>query len=167
MKLKLILTFLILAMSYNSPAAYSYLEVSQDKGFPPGEWTLQHPVISRLGLKDAPLQIISVKAEGKRGGTIRTVRLKNNSGKEVTAVKFVWYLFQEQETKNILQKGETPILGLDNFADRTSKAIDYPIVSFGNIYKPLVKDGKLIGDFVLEVAVGEIIYEDGSKWERK
>ena len=169
MKSKLILALLVLAMSCVVPLAYSSVKATQDVQvkLPPGKWTLQHPVISRLGLTDAPLQITSVTGHVKNGGTITAVRLKNNSGKAVTAVKFAWYLFRDQEPQKILQKGESPVLGVTGLSDGSSKVVDYPIVSFGNIYKPLVKDGKLTGDFVLEVAVSEIIYEDGSKWERK
>jgi hypothetical protein len=166
MKLKLVLMVLILAISSISILAQSS-KASQDVEvkLPPGKWTLQHPVISRLGFADAPLQITSVTA--KKGGIISTVRLKNNSGKVVSAVKFAWYLFREQDPKNILQEGESPVLGISGFSDRAKKVIDYPIVSFGNIYKPLMEDGKLSGDFVLEVVVNEIIYQDDSKWERK
>jgi len=141
----------------------------QDTDFklPPGKWTLQHPAISRLGLKDAPLQIISVTGSTKSGGTITEVRLKNNSGKATAGVKFNWYLFRDQAPKEILRKGESPVLGLVGLSAGGRKNVTYPIVSFGNIWEPLLKDGELNGDFVLEVAVSEITYEDGSKWERK
>lgn len=169
MKSKLALVLLLLAISSVAPLADASSKTLQDAEvkFPPGKWTLQHPAISRLGLSDAPLQITSVAGEIKTGGTITSVRLKNNSGKAVAAVKFTWYLFREQAPQKILQKGESPVLSLKGLSDGGSKFVDYPIVSFGNIYQPLVKDGKLTGDFVLEVAVSEIVYEDGTKWERK
>ena len=103
----------------------------------------------------------------KNGVTITSVRLKNNSGKGVAAVKLSWYLFREQDPKNILRKGETPTLGVSGLPAGASKGVNHTVVSFGDIYKPLVKNGKLTGDFVLELAVGEIVYEDGSRWERK
>lgn len=165
MKPKLILALLILAISFVVPSTAQTIQEAQ-VSFPPGKWTLQHPAISRLGLKDAPLQITSVTGDMKKGGTITAVRLKNNSGKEVTAVKFGWYLFQDKEHSKILHKGESPVLGVAGFSNGSSKIVDYPLVSFGNIYKPLVKDGQLSGDFVLEVVVREITYKDGSKWER-
>ena len=170
MKSKLIPALLLLAVSCAAaPGFGSLAKDTQDARvkFPPGKWTLRHPVISSLGLADAPLKITSVSADVKNGGTITSVRLTNNSGKAVTAVKLAWYLFRERDPKNILQKGETPVLGVKGLSAGASKGVDHPVVSFGNIYKPLVKDGKLTGDFVLEVAVREIIYEDGSKWERK
>lgn len=95
------------------------------------------------------------------------MRLKNNSGEPVTAVKFAWFLFLEKDSKNILKQGKTPVLTVPRLLDGASKVIDYPIVSFADIYKQFVKDGKLAGDFVIEVAVTEITYEDGSVWERK
>lgn len=169
MKSRLILALLVLAVSCVAPSGYSSAQNTQEGKvkFPPGKWTLEHPVISRLGLEDAPLRITSVTGDVKNGGTIVAVRLKNNSGKAVTAVKFSWYLFRDQEPQKILRKGESPVIGVADFSSGSSRDVDYPIVSFGNVYKPLVKDGKLTGDFVLEVAVSEIIYEDGSKWERE
>jgi hypothetical protein len=169
MKSKLVLALLATFMSCVALLAYSSAKATQDVQvkFPPGNWSLQHPAISRLGLEDAPLQITSVTGDVKKGGTITAVRLRNNSGKAVTTVKFAWYLFRDQERQKILQKGESPVLGVTGFSDGSSKVVNYSIVSFGNIYKPLVKDGKLTGDFVLEVAVSEINYEDGSKWERE
>jgi hypothetical protein len=135
--------------------------------FPPGKWTLSHPPVTSLGLADAPLKITGVTGHVKNGGTITSVRLLNNSGKPVAAVKFAWFLYREQGPKKILQKGESPVLGVTGLPAGASKEVDYPVVSFGNIYKPLVKGGKLTGDFVLEVAVSGITYEDGSRWERK
>lgn len=169
MKSRWILALLVLAISCVAPLSYSAAQSTQDGKvkFPPGKWTLQHPVISRLGLADAPLKITSVTGDVKNGGTIAAVRLKNNSGKAVSAVKFSWYLFRDQEPQKILRKGESPVIGVASLASGSNRDVDYPIVSFGNIYKPLVKDGKLTGDFVIEVAVSEILYEDGSRWERE
>lgn len=170
MKRRLFPALLLLAVSCAAAAALSPASVNtkdEQVKFPPGKWTLKYPPLSRLGLADAPLKITSVTAHVKNGGTITSVRLTNNSGKPVAAVKFAWYLFREPDTKKILKQGESPVLVVKYFSGGESKVIDYPSVSFGNLYKPLVKDGKLDGDFVLEVAVAEILYEDGSRWERK
>ena len=168
MKSRLTLMALMLVMlTVACLAAASKNLQDTDIKLPPGKWTLQHPALSRLGLKDAPLQITSVTGDVKRGGTITAVRLKNNSGKAAAGVRFTWYLFRDQAPKEILRKGESPALGLVGLPAGGSKNVAYPIVSFGNIYEPLLKDGELNGDFVLEVAVSEITYEDGSKWERK
>ncbi len=47
------------------------------------------------------------------------------------------------------------------------REVEYPVVSFGSIYQSLLKDGKLTGRFVIEVAVSEILYADGSRWKRR
>lgn len=169
MKSKLTLAALVSVILSIAPLAYSLPRGVQDAEakLPPGKWTLQHPVISQLGLKDAPLQITSVGGDVKMGGTIASVRLENNSGKAAASVRFTWYLFRDQAPRKILRKGKSPLLGLGGLANGSTRSVQYPIVSFGNIYKPLVKDGRLTGDFVLEVAVSEIIYEDGSRWVRR
>ena|SRR6266576_4405300 len=168
MKSRLTLMALVLVMLFIACLAASSKSLQDtDIKLPPGKWTLTHHAISRLGLKDAPLRITSVTGSIEKGGTISAVRLKNNSGRTVDGVKFAWYLFRDQAPQEILRKGESPILGVAGLSAGGSKLVTYPIVSFGNIYEPLLKNGELTGDFVLEVAVSEITYEDGSKWERK
>ena len=168
MRSKLTLMALMLVMLFIAClATFSKGLQDQDTKLPPGDWTLMHPAISRLGLEDAPLRITSVTGSTKAGGTITEVRLKNNSEKAAAGVKFSWYLFRDHAPQEILRKGESPVLGLEGLSAGRSKVVAYPIVSFGKIYEPLLKDGKLTGDFVLEVAVSEITYEDGSKWVRK
>ncbi|MDQ3256800.1 MAG: hypothetical protein M3R15_23390 [Acidobacteriota bacterium] len=134
--------------------------------FPPGKWSLTYPPISILSLEDAPAKIISTTGDVKNGVTITEVGLENRSSKAISAVKFRWYLFTEGTPKKIVSRGETPVVGMGEFASGKKRIIEYPIVSFGNIYRPLVKDGRLTGKFVIEVAVSEILYADGSSWKR-
>ncbi len=135
--------------------------------FPLEDWSLTHPAISSLGLADAPARIISNTGDAAIGLTITKVGLQNNSGKTISAVKFNWYLFREESPKKILRKGETPFIGLGEFEAGEKQVVEYPIVTFANIYQPFVKDGKLKGKFVIGIAVSEIQYTDGSRWKRK
>ena len=115
MKSRLVLALLLLAASCVAASAFgpaaTNMQGAQVK-FPPGRWTIKYPVISGLGLADAPLKITSITGDVRNGVTITSVRLKNNSDKAVAAVKLSWYLFREQNPKNILRKGETPTLGV-------------------------------------------------------
>ena len=58
-------------------------------------------------------------------------------------------------------------IGLGEFASGTEREVEYPVVSFGSVYEPLVKNGKLMGRFVIETAVSEILYADGTRWKRR
>jgi hypothetical protein len=162
----LVSTAICLALGAPSPG------LCQDKGpanvkFPPGDWSLTHPAISRIGLADAPAKIVSTTGDVKYGGTITKIGLVNHSSKRINAVKFRWYLFREESPKEIVRKGETPEIGLGEFASGTEREVEYPVVSFGSVYEPLVKNGKLMGRFVIETAVSEILYADGTRWKRR
>jgi hypothetical protein len=134
--------------------------------FPQGDWSLTHPVISQLGIADAPARIISITGDAGKGLTITKVGLQNNSAKTISAVKFRWFLFRQDAPKKILKKGETPVVGVGDFPAGSEQVVEYPIVTFASIYQPFVKDNKLTGKFVIEIAVSEIQYADGLSWKR-
>lgn len=168
MKFKSIL--LLAAFLFIGASLPSYAQNVKDSNkieLPPGKWSFSYPPISRLGLADAPTKIVSTTANGKNYGTVNKVGLVNISSKTITAVKFQWYLFREESPEKVVSKGETPVIGIGEFQPKETRVVEYPIVSFGKIYQPLVKDGKLEGNFVIEVAVSEILYDDGSKWTRE
>jgi len=134
--------------------------------FPQGDWSLTHPVISQLGIADGPARIISITGDAAKGLTLTKVGLQNNSAKMISAVKFRWFLFKQDAAKKILKNGETPLIGLEDLPAGSEQVVEYPIVTFASIYHPFVKDNKLTGKFVIEIAVSEIQYADGSSWKR-
>ena len=157
-----ILVMLCLAIS-----AFSQQENKRTEAkFPQGDWSLTHPVISQLGIADAPARIISITGDAAQGLTITKVGLQNNSAKTISAVKFRWFLFRQDAPKKILTKGETPVIGLEDLPAGSKQVVEYPIVTFASIYQPFVKDNKLTGKFVIEVSVSEIQYAGGSSWKR-
>lgn len=94
--------------------------------------------------------------------------LENNSGKTVSAVKLEWYLTTEQDRSAVLQQGQTPFIAPSGtLPPGKYRELKFPIVSFANIYRPLLKNNVLAGDYRIEIAVAEIQYEDGSTWTAK
>jgi hypothetical protein len=168
MKSKSILLLAVLLFIGATLPSYAQNVKDSDKiELPPGKWSFSYPPISRLGLADAPTKIVSTTANGKNYGTVTKVGLENLSAKTIAAIKFQWYLFREESPEKVATKGETPVIGVGEFQPKETREIEYPIVSFGKIYLPLVKNGKLEGKFIIEVAVSEILYDDGSKWTRQ
>ena len=94
------------------------------------------------------------------------IGLVNRSSKEITAVRFKWYVYRKESPKRILKEGETPEIGVGQFAAGTEREVEYPIVYFGRILQSLADKGRLSGEFVGGTGGGAIRYADGSAWKR-
>ena len=85
--------------------------------------------------------------------------------KTLTAVRLVWYLSSQDSPQHILQQGRTKLLSLRRGggieAGETREVIT-PVVAFANVYKPLLRGGILQGKYLIQVAVGEARFDDGS-----
>jgi hypothetical protein len=121
---------------------------------------------SRVGYEAPPLQMLRVGG-GKRGPNeklkIGVSLLLNETEKNVKAVKFKAFIFDRKELDEALETVETGVVELDVPAGARREcdililyADDIPLLS----YKP----GK---EFILEVAVAEVHYDDGTIWEAK
>jgi hypothetical protein len=129
---------------------------------PKGKWMFTAGPQVGIAYKSVPVDVYKVKTNAAEGLTVGSVSLHNRSLQDVKEVKLHWYLKEKSQT-NILAKGDT------GFFDVTLPAggrlpIDYPLVSFENLSKTLVKDGVLSGDYRIEVVVSALTFADGSKW---
>ncbi len=85
----------------------------------------------------------------------------------MAAVKLGWYLSLKQDRNQILKQGATPLVSISGGLKAKDKTvIEFPVVSFAAVSKPLLKNGTLAGDFEIYVAVTEVVYENGSVWSR-
>lgn len=132
------------------------------KSLPSGSWTLSITPYYGTGWDALPVDVSSVTTEAKKGLGVEEVLLRNLGPQKVTGVKFRWYL-REKQQGSALRQGETPVVDLDIPAGGQQK-LSYGVVSFSEIARPLAKEGKLNGDFVIEVLASGVIYEDGSTW---
>lgn len=132
--------------------------------FPPGNWAFSaHPYLGE-GYESRPVVVTSVKTVLK-DLSVTAVKVRNISSKPVAAVKIGWYLSNEREGPSVLKEGETQFVDVENgLAVGEAKVLQLPIVSFGRIYKSLVRGGHLEGDYRVEIAVTEILFEDQSTW---
>lgn len=134
---------------------------------PPGKWSYTYSPISGRGFSDAPVKILSVSGNIKNVGTISAIGVQNNTSQIVVGVKFGWVIYRKETPTDILAKGETPVLGLGDLAPNEKRQLTYPVVSFGKQLPLLMKDGELNGEFVIEIVINEIHFDDETKWERK
>lgn len=128
---------------------------------PKGDWTLSILPYLRQGYAERPLVVYSVES---KLGTVTNVGVENRSSKTATALKFSWHLSRKQSPDTILQSGQTPLLGLSGIPAGEVKTYNFPVISIGKVSKSLLKNGTLNGNFLIDVAVSEVRYEDGSAW---
>ena len=159
--LAILLVAAVLLISVNSHTTEA--QSDKDAQLPSGDWSFSaHPYLGP-GYDSRSIVVYSVVTSVKNGLTVTKVALHNLSSKSVSAVKLNWSLSTESDRTSVLLSGQTPLVALSGglpAGDR--RAIDFPVVSFSKIYKPLMRGDSLTGDFRLEVEVGEILYEDGS-----
>lgn len=121
----------------------------------------------RAGYSALAVQVISVPG-GKLGPAekfrIFVSKLKNNSSKAITAVRFDWYLFDSYDLNKLVQTAKTPLyeLSLKPLAEVDA---DFFVTNVEDI--PILRDSNPVGTFHLEVAATEVHYEDGSVWLAK
>jgi len=136
----------------------------QGDQLPAGDWTVGFHLYQAEGFDSLPVRITGITSQGNKGLT--NVALRNRSVKAVTAVKIGWYVSTEDGPGTILAKGESPLIALPQAlqADESLQLRLSP-VSLAKILKPVVKGNTLEGDFSVQVAVTEIVYEDGPTWK--
>lgn len=157
------LTLLVIA----AVAAFVNRGFSQDDGdwLPRGKWAIgAHPYAGPM-YHSQPVKVIGVISDTAKGFQVTTVGLKNTSSSMVSAVKLTWYISSEQTGDAVLLQGATEWLTLKGgLPVGKSEYVKAPVVSLGSVCKPLLKNGTLQGRYSIEVAVTEILYEDGSSW---
>jgi hypothetical protein len=129
---------------------------------PTGNWTFSAGPQVGAGYRSLPVDVFSVKTHAARGLAVESVSLFNRSQQDDKEIKLHWYL-KEKSQKQILAEGDTEFLEVALPAGGRL-AVDYPIVSFDKLSKPLMHDGVISGNYRLEVVVNAISFVDGSKW---
>jgi hypothetical protein len=119
---------------------------------------------SRAGYSALPIQVMNVPG-GKRGPNekfkIWVTRVKNNSSKAISAVKFNWYLFDSNDLNRLVQTEQTSLFQL-HLNPQAETEVEILITNLEDI--PILRDQNPTGIFHLEVAATEAHYEDGSVW---
>jgi len=139
-------------------------------GLPRGNWSFSAIPTVRPGHETIPVDVWSVTSDARRGLAVTKVQLKNRSAKTVTAVRLAWDVIELSDPNRILLQGQTPLIRLETPLRAGERvALEHFVVAFADIAASLRAPGSevLSGDYRLEVGVGEIVYEDGSRWTRE
>jgi hypothetical protein len=134
---------------------------------PKGEWSATHSIPSGLGFQNPAAEVISNRGDARQGLQVSVLELKNRSSKTIATVRFGWYIYRKDSPAEILASGRSPIIGIDNFRPGNVATLNYPVVRFAEAIEPFVSDGKLSGDFNIEVAVIEVQFDDETVWKQQ
>lgn len=129
---------------------------SRKNSLPPGNWSLAYgPTQTRGKIVD----LFSVSSDAAKGLAVTEVSLENRSDQDIAAVKIGWTLYERSNRSKTLLSGETPQFLAVALAPGEKRVVNYPVVSFARIHGPLVRAGKLEGDFRIELWVTEVQFD--------
>lgn len=113
-----------------------------------------------VGYNSRPVVVVGVTTD-KKELTVKQVRLFNISSKPASAIRLGWYLRKIQDEDAVLRQGETSLIATTGKLPTNGKqTMNIAVVSFSE----LLKHGQLKGAYKVEVAVKEVLFEDGSTW---
>ena len=172
----LFLTIIALAISFISLASPARAQ----QGSPVKEtiledWPLESPVASFLGhtfqypvkmsMKSGPVRVSCVRSSVTPYYHIDRIRIENGSTKPVVKLNLSWTLLMEGPPNTILESWETGLIDVGEIlpgwpasevpALKFQKALESPVEERGGSW------------MMVEVAVDEVVYKDGSRWKRK
>lgn len=139
-------------------------KVIDDEKLPTGDWTLSIGVYTGAGHKSLPVDVSSVTSDALKGSAVTKVTLENRTSQYVEQVKFRWQISEEEDPSTTLLQGTTPRVDVQ-LSPGVERTLEYTVVTFAKIYKPLLREGVLKGKYRMEIMVGEVVYLDGSIWE--
>jgi hypothetical protein len=163
--ISLALVVIGLQVSFTQASGASASEIRNESDYyteeipPPGAWSL----VCAPSLSDDKgiAEVYSVTSSSK-GGTVKKVSIRSRSNKPIIAVKLGWRLYYYNSPDKALMSGESPFLGVA-LNENERRDVEFPVVSFTKISKSLVKDGRLNGDFKIEVGVINVLLGDGEE----
>lgn len=154
----------ILAVLLLLPTCGAQGLVSAQGQLPGGDWSFSHRPYLRPGADALPVRVISVKGEASRLQVSAEI-IENQSGQTASELRLSWYVTREDEPNRVLRSGITPTVYPLSIPAGTSLRASVPVIAFADVCEPLAVAGELSGRFVLEVAVTEARYADGSSWK--
>ena len=159
MKRLLTLTVIVLIILIVLGAARLAGQTSQKESLPPGNWSLAFgPSRTRGKVVD----LFAVSSDATKGLTVTEISLENRSSQDVAAVKIGWKLYEKSDPSKILLSGETPqFLGVA-LSPGEKRIVTFPVVSFAKIHKPLLRDGKVEGNFRIELWVTDVQFDNSN-----
>jgi hypothetical protein len=130
---------------------------------PGGDYTVACRAFMGAGYESLPVLVTQVTSITGGGVAVRNFSVENNTTQAVEAVRVRWYLSRAETPETILSQGETSVVRIPGgIQPGTAARIKYPVTSFAAAIRPVVKSARLNGNYMIQLAVSEARFADGS-----
>lgn len=130
---------------------------------PGGNYTVACRAFMGQGYESLPVLVTSVTSDSDNGLAIRNFSVENMTQQAVESVRVRWYLSRAETPETILSQGETPMLRIQGgIQPGAAKRLKYRVTSFAAAVRPVLKTPNLSGNYMIQLAVGEARFTDGS-----
>lgn len=144
----------LISSNATRPEAVAQNNRSAVQDLPPGHWIL---AIQPAKTRGRVVDLSSVSSSVSEGLGVTDFILENRSKKNVAGVKIGWRLFETSRRDATLLKGETPEFLAVSLTAGERRVVEYPVVSFAQIYRPLLYGKKeLDGNYRIELWVSDV-----------
>lgn len=99
-----------------------------------------------------------------RGGKLRCAEVENRSGRTVSAVQLGWAVTARGDAEKVLARGRLPLIRVE-IAPGGRQKVEPQDAHFADFLRPLVRGGRLAGDYDLYVGVARAEFTDGTAEE--
>lgn len=155
--------FLLLFALLTSAAMHANAAPQTPDALPAGNYSVITKPYMGPGYESLPVMVTSVTTEAELRGGVSVVAVENGTGRRVDAVRLGWYVSSREAPDYILLQGKTPVLRLPGgIAAGEVERIQFGVVSFAKIYKPLARKGMVDGNYLIQVGVVEARFDDGT-----
>jgi hypothetical protein len=147
-------------------------DAQQEEPLPGGTWKVG-TVSDNSQVRDlsVPAEITTTTTsvnKGKNSGLEELVIL-NRTRKAIKAIKLSYAVTPREDSTTVLTRGALEIISRKPAEKQRIPGNQRRIFRVlngkpGKIFKPLLKDGKVSGAFIVTIRISEITFEDGSTW---
>jgi len=131
---------------------------------PGGNYTVACRAFMGPGYESLPVLVTQVTSVTGGGVAVRNFSVENTTAQAVEAVRVRWYLSHAETPETILSEGETPVVRIPGgIQPGAAQRIKYSVISFAAAVRPVLKTAKLSGDYMIQLAVSEARFADGSR----
>ncbi len=160
-----IFTFSLL-IALGTGTALSQSSKSSQKQLPRGTYSVSCRPYMGTDYRSLPVLVTGVTSTKDEGIQIEKVEVENKSALLIEKLRFNWYLSTQENPEAILHQGRSPLLGIpDGIKSGEVVEILFPVTSFAEAVKSWKSDAsRLSGKYLIQVAVSEVGFEDGSRY---